>query len=1216
MSPFVDPLSGPDERWPATNGGHTHSGPATESTKASSPFSDTEAATSSTTRLHESVNGNPGLSNESWADPLSSASAWASSNDVAPSTPLHRPYDDMRTESPLQTPRASQFKTLGNGRASRAELFQDVDQVLFRDDKDSRLGSSSPTLPVRQPGSPGHRGTVSISKADADDEEDEDNFAYPGYSSAPQHSVASPRKENSNQESETRSDSEEGDEEESSFHYPTQESDAEDELGRDTHPTTTPSDSQANGKAAEQSNELSAPAAVDFPRLHQLCIAGQLEPLQHFFRQATAPAPEGAGVSGFFLANEPHPTSGLTPLHHAAKEGRLDIVKWLVEDVGALVEMEDREGETALHKAALAGRLPVLTYLLNHGAEADAKDADGWTAMHNACSRGYLDLVKCLVETAQAALESKGGRGGWTPLMNAAANGHLPVVRYLTSKHHVDPFQRNLAGETAFDVAAANFEIFICDVLGKYEAERWVALRIISASDGPANHRAQSHVPYNPLSLHSTVPVTIHQNERLDTRLSTLAVHGGKPRWSGTGAGRPSKPDRRAPGTMPPGPMSLSKMREVPMRREDVRLPVRRLPYRLQLPSRGEQLAQAKKQQTLQHTNGHASQGNEELGSTPTPDSVLEQRRASSQSSQSQDRSQGSDLEEPSHFWICEWQIDRTHPQVDAQDGWQYARSFDSADDQWYAQVPAPLARLIEGKGLGASLTRAITATSLPAADFGSSAANRENDAVPTGWVRRRRWIRVMRRRLDIEFGDDLEAAELSSLSVSAGALHSNLTTAILTDAEQDARRECEALGTTADYVARAKALAGQNAQGSVTPADLLEEDVQVIRKRIARLELGINELRGSAFDDEDSDRRSDAEGLLKEFTVQLGQLRQAAGMQDGGEEDSEDEEDEEFIYPNSFKDTQSVITRIERANDTVRPALGQRHSSIASVFNAEGAPAATTNHRSADLARASEFRVPTNETPQTMAISARGSSLQEATLLPTWERDEDVRDCRGCGRKFTFFTRKHHCRRCGRIYCAECSSHRDHLSAEELIIDPGVPEMFITETTGGPSRICGACHAERQLTPALRTPRGADQMLRDVAQGRGLPFGAIAGTHEGRQPGTGQSSVSDVSSRASELNECPVCNTTLAQLGPQADQEEHVRQCLENGGGGSVQGDRYLVYKLPADSPIVSKECVICLEELLAGHAIARLPCLCYFHRNCIDSWLARGRSCPTHAR
>ncbi|NXC39133.1 ZNRF2 ligase, partial [Penelope pileata] len=48
--------------------------------------------------------------------------------------------------------------------------------------------------------------------------------------------------------------------------------------------------------------------------------------------------------------------------------------------------------------------------------------------------------------------------------------------------------------------------------------------------------------------------------------------------------------------------------------------------------------------------------------------------------------------------------------------------------------------------------------------------------------------------------------------------------------------------------------------------------------------------------------------------------------------------------------------------------------------------------------------------------------------------------------------------------------------------------------------------------------------------------------------------------------------------------------------------------------------ECAICLEELQQGDTIARLPCLCIYHKGqvfllvCIDEWFEVNRSCPEH--
>ncbi|XP_066484985.1 E3 ubiquitin-protein ligase ZNRF2 isoform X2 [Tiliqua scincoides] len=76
--------------------------------------------------------------------------------------------------------------------------------------------------------------------------------------------------------------------------------------------------------------------------------------------------------------------------------------------------------------------------------------------------------------------------------------------------------------------------------------------------------------------------------------------------------------------------------------------------------------------------------------------------------------------------------------------------------------------------------------------------------------------------------------------------------------------------------------------------------------------------------------------------------------------------------------------------------------------------------------------------------------------------------------------------------------------------------------------------------------------------------------------------------------------------------------------GGYSGGGPRLVIGSLPAHlSPhlfgedVLSKdagECAICLEELQQGDTIARLPCLCIYHKGCIDEWFEVNRSCPEH--
>eukprot|EP00697_Spironema_sp_BW2_P005597 gnl/Spiro4/17804_TR9462_c0_g1_i1.p1 gnl/Spiro4/17804_TR9462_c0_g1~~gnl/Spiro4/17804_TR9462_c0_g1_i1.p1 ORF type:complete len:267 (+),score=21.98 gnl/Spiro4/17804_TR9462_c0_g1_i1:181-981(+) len=49
---------------------------------------------------------------------------------------------------------------------------------------------------------------------------------------------------------------------------------------------------------------------------------------------------------------------------------------------------------------------------------------------------------------------------------------------------------------------------------------------------------------------------------------------------------------------------------------------------------------------------------------------------------------------------------------------------------------------------------------------------------------------------------------------------------------------------------------------------------------------------------------------------------------------------------------------------------------------------------------------------------------MDKVPLTPSgmpWERDEDVAECRNCLTKFGMVTRRHHCRECGKIFCAKC---------------------------------------------------------------------------------------------------------------------------------------------------------------------------------------------------
>ena len=119
---------------------------------------------------------------------------------------------------------------------------------------------------------------------------------------------------------------------------------------------------------------------------------------------------------------------GSTPLYLAAENGRLQVVRMLLEH-GANVGAEDNQGKTPLHGAAKAGRVEVVRMLLEHGANVGAEDNQGKTPLHGAVKDGWVEVVRMLLEHgANVGAEDNQGK---TPLHGAAEDGMVEVVRML-----------------------------------------------------------------------------------------------------------------------------------------------------------------------------------------------------------------------------------------------------------------------------------------------------------------------------------------------------------------------------------------------------------------------------------------------------------------------------------------------------------------------------------------------------------------------------------------------------------------------------------------------------------------------------------------------------------------------------------------------------------------------------------------------------------------
>ena len=72
---------------------------------------------------------------------------------------------------------------------------------------------------------------------------------------------------------------------------------------------------------------------------------------------------------------------GKTPLHTAAKNGTVEIVKDLISK-GGDVNVRDDYGSTPLHGAARNGNVEVFKFLVSQGADVNAKDNDSVVVFH------------------------------------------------------------------------------------------------------------------------------------------------------------------------------------------------------------------------------------------------------------------------------------------------------------------------------------------------------------------------------------------------------------------------------------------------------------------------------------------------------------------------------------------------------------------------------------------------------------------------------------------------------------------------------------------------------------------------------------------------------------------------------------------------------------------------------------------------------------------
>ena len=95
--------------------------------------------------------------------------------------------------------------------------------------------------------------------------------------------------------------------------------------------------------------------------------------------------------------NDQTNADGWTLLHHAVKEGRKEVVAFLLVH-GAGVNTATDSGDTALHFAATKNYCPSVRILLAHGADPNIKNRDGKTPLDVATVE-VADIIRQFILT-------------------------------------------------------------------------------------------------------------------------------------------------------------------------------------------------------------------------------------------------------------------------------------------------------------------------------------------------------------------------------------------------------------------------------------------------------------------------------------------------------------------------------------------------------------------------------------------------------------------------------------------------------------------------------------------------------------------------------------------------------------------------------------------------------------------------------------------------
>ncbi|RZC83792.1 hypothetical protein C5167_046580 [Papaver somniferum] len=148
-------------------------------------------------------------------------------------------------------------------------------------------------------------------------------------------------------------------------------------------------------------------------------------------KELLAKCDDGRGLAN--TARNVKDDDGAGVIHFAAAKGHLNVVEYLIEELGLDVNTKDEKGESPMLLATIGGNMNTVDYLLKKGADLKMANNVGYSPLHWAAKKGYTEiLTRLLSRGADVNVLSDNG----TPLREAS--GQPEAVKILLD-HNANP---------------------------------------------------------------------------------------------------------------------------------------------------------------------------------------------------------------------------------------------------------------------------------------------------------------------------------------------------------------------------------------------------------------------------------------------------------------------------------------------------------------------------------------------------------------------------------------------------------------------------------------------------------------------------------------------------------------------------------------------------------------------------------------------------------